>query len=249
MGLEDLKLFSMEQTSVTKIQGRTNTRRNSSTVDAGAKEDLEFFVFFKVCDPLAQATRRSQSKELKFFTKAKTGLQLNQSRPGLAWEGLDQQYHQVCPPQPPPPPQVLGLRSNTKTFKKIRKLIKTKIVSLDGPLTLAQKRQRLRNILRQKRQRRPATTMGQKPAQENSMLMLPMSSYKVLILMKPNNKGTKNLTCGTAPAKVAVTRRQRQDEKTIVPSQPRSLTSLTRRWRSVSRIIRAPLAMRVANPL
>ena len=27
--------------------------------------------------------------------------------------------------------------------------------------------------------------------------MLPMSSNKVMIFMKPNNKGTKNLTCGT----------------------------------------------------
>ena len=28
MGLKDLKLFPMEQISVSKIQGRTNTRRN-----------------------------------------------------------------------------------------------------------------------------------------------------------------------------------------------------------------------------
>ena len=31
-----------------------------------------------------------------------------------------------------------------------------------------------------------------------------MSSNKQLIFMKPNNKGTKNLRCGTAAAKVAV---------------------------------------------
>ena len=81
MGLKDLKLFSMEQISVTKIQGRTNTRQNCSRIDAALKENLEFFVFFKVCAPLAQATRRSQSKELKFLTKAKIGLQINQSTP------------------------------------------------------------------------------------------------------------------------------------------------------------------------
>ena len=85
MGLKDLKLFPMEQISVTKIQGRTNTRQDCSRVDAALKENLEFFVIFKVCGPLAQATRRSQSEELKFFTKAKIGLQLNQSTP---WSGL-----------------------------------------------------------------------------------------------------------------------------------------------------------------
>ena len=85
MGLKDLKLFPMEQISVPKIQGRTNTRQICSRVDAALKENLEFFVFFKVCGPLAQATRRSQSKELKFFTKAKIGLQLNQSTP---WTSL-----------------------------------------------------------------------------------------------------------------------------------------------------------------
>ena len=42
-----------------------------------------------------------------------------------------------------------------------------------------------------------------------------MSSKKLLIVMKPNNKGTKNLTCGTAP--VAVARRRRQEEKSVVP--------------------------------
>ena len=56
-----------------------------SRVNAALKENLEFFVFFKFCGPLAQGTRRSQSKELKFFTKAKIGLQLNQSTP---WSGL-----------------------------------------------------------------------------------------------------------------------------------------------------------------
>ena len=38
-------------------------------------------MFTKVCGPLAEATRRSQSKELKFYTQAKIGLQLNQSTP------------------------------------------------------------------------------------------------------------------------------------------------------------------------
>ena len=64
MGLKDLKLFAIEQISVPKIQGRTNTRQNCSRVNAALKESLEFFVFFRVCGPLAQATRRSQSKEL-----------------------------------------------------------------------------------------------------------------------------------------------------------------------------------------
>ena len=48
-------------------------------------ENLEFFVFFMVCGFLAQATRRSQSKELRFFTMAKIGRQLNQYTP---WSGL-----------------------------------------------------------------------------------------------------------------------------------------------------------------
>ena len=42
-------------------------------------------MFFEVCGPLAQVTRRSQSKELKFFTNANIGLQLNQSTP---WSAL-----------------------------------------------------------------------------------------------------------------------------------------------------------------
>ena len=47
-GFEDYKLFPLEQSSVTKIQGRTNTRQNCSRVDAALKENLEFFAFFKV---------------------------------------------------------------------------------------------------------------------------------------------------------------------------------------------------------
>ena len=85
MGLKDHKLLPMEQISVTKIQGRTNTRQNCCRVDAALRENLESFVFFRVCGPFAQATRRSQSKELKFFTKAKIGLQINQL---TAWSGL-----------------------------------------------------------------------------------------------------------------------------------------------------------------
>ena len=163
MDLKDHKVFSMEQISVTKIQGRTNTRQNCSKVNAALKENLEFFVFFKVCGPLAQTTRRSQSKELKFFTKAKIGLQINQSTP---WFGLGRPGATIHPgpPQPPPPPQVVGLRSTIKNFKKIKKLIMTKTMSRGGPLTLAQKRQKSPNILRQIRQRRAATTMGQKLA-------------------------------------------------------------------------------------
>ena len=82
---QDFKLFIMEQTSVPKIQGRAITRQDCCTVDAALKENLEFFVFIKVCGPLAKATRRSQSKELKFFTKAKIRLQLRRSTP---WSGL-----------------------------------------------------------------------------------------------------------------------------------------------------------------
>ena len=75
----------MEQISVTKIQGRTNTRQNCCRVDAALKEKLEYFVLFKVNGPLAQATISSQSKELNFFTKAKIGLQIYESTP---WSGL-----------------------------------------------------------------------------------------------------------------------------------------------------------------
>ena len=125
----------------------------------------------------------------------------------------------------------------------------TKTMSLSGPLTPAQKRQKLPNILRQIRQRRPVTTMGPKPAQLNGMTMFQMSSNKQLIFMKPNNKGTKTSVCGTAPAKVAVVRQRCQEEESVVSSQRRSWISLTRRWESSTRIIRAPSALRVANPL
>ena len=37
MGLKDLNLFPMEHISVTKIQGRTNTRQNCSRVEAALK--------------------------------------------------------------------------------------------------------------------------------------------------------------------------------------------------------------------
>ena len=102
IGLKDLKLFPMQQISVPKIQGRTSTRQNCSRVDAALKENLEFFVFFKVCGPLAQATRRSQSREPKFFTKAKIGLQLNQSTP---WTGLGRPRATIHP----------GMSSTTST--------------------------------------------------------------------------------------------------------------------------------------
>ena len=85
MGSKDHKLFPMEQISVTTIQGRTNTRPNPSKVDAALKENLAFFVFFSVSGPLVQAIRRSQSKEVRFFTKAKIGLQISQWTP---WSGV-----------------------------------------------------------------------------------------------------------------------------------------------------------------
>ena len=48
MALKNNQLFSIERIKVAKIQGRTNTRQNCSRVDAPLKENLEFFVFFKV---------------------------------------------------------------------------------------------------------------------------------------------------------------------------------------------------------
>ena len=48
--------------------------------------------------------------------------------------------------------------------------------------------------------------------------------YKQLNFMKPNNKGTKNLTWGTAPAKVAVAGRRRCVAKTVVDSTAKELT-------------------------
>ena len=161
VGLKDLKLFAMEQISVTKIQGRTNTRQNCSRVDAALKENLEFFVLFKVCGQQEGANPRSSSSS----PRPRLDCSSTSPRPGLAWEGLERQYIQVCHPQPPPPPQVLGLRSIIKNIKKIKKLIMSKIVSLGGPPTPAQKRERSPNILRQICLRRPAMTLGQKPAQ------------------------------------------------------------------------------------
>ena len=55
-----------------------------------------------------------------------------------------------------------------------------------------------------------------------------MSSNMQLIFMKPNNKGPKISTSGTAHAKVAVARQQFHAEKTVVHSQPRRWRSLTR---------------------
>ena len=49
MGWKDHKVFPMEQISVTKIEGRTNMLQNCSRVIAALKENLKFFVFFKVC--------------------------------------------------------------------------------------------------------------------------------------------------------------------------------------------------------
>ena len=85
MGLKDNQVFPMEGITVAKIRGRTNGRQNCSRVHAALKENLDFFGFFKVSGPLAQATGRSQCKELKFFTKPKIGLQITQS---TAWRGL-----------------------------------------------------------------------------------------------------------------------------------------------------------------
>ena len=82
-----MKLFAYIEASWTsKIQERTNTFQNCSRVDAAQKEDLQCFMFFKVCGPLAKAIRRSQSKELKSFTKPKIGLHINQL---MAWRGLE----------------------------------------------------------------------------------------------------------------------------------------------------------------
>ena len=59
--------------------------------------------------------------------------------------------------------------------------------------------------------------------------MSAMHFNKPLIFMKPNNKGTKNLICRTALAKVVVARRQHRVENTVVDSRPRSWRSLTKR--------------------
>ena len=85
MGLKDNQVFPMERITVARIQGRTNTRQNCSRVDAALKENSEFFGFSNIWGPFAQAIGRNQSKELKFFTKPKIGLQINQS---TAWRGL-----------------------------------------------------------------------------------------------------------------------------------------------------------------
>ena len=145
--------------------------------------------------------------------------------------------------------QFASAKGTIKNFKKSKKLIMTKTMRLGGPLTLVQRQRKAPNILPQVRQRHLAANMGKKPTQSNDGTMLPMSSNKQWIFMKPNNKGTKNSTCGTAPAKVAVAKRRCHAKKTVVQSQPRSWRSLTRRWKSSPRIIRAPLALRVANPL
>ena len=79
MSLKDNQVFPMEGITVTRIPGRTNTRQNCSRVDAALKGNSHFFGFFKVCGPLAQAIGTNQYKELKFFTKPKIGLQINQS--------------------------------------------------------------------------------------------------------------------------------------------------------------------------
>ena len=52
------------------------------------------------------------------------------------------------------------------------------------------------------------TNMGQIPAQSNGGTMPPMSFNKQLIFMKPNNKGTKNLICGTASCETTTSRRE-----------------------------------------
>ena len=245
MGLKDLKLFPMEQISVTKIQGRTNTRQNCSRANAALKENLEFFVFFVVCGPLAQATRRSQSKELKFFTKAKIGLQINQSTP---WSGLGRPgatIHQ-------------GMSSTTSTsssstwteehHQELQEIDHDQDNEPWWATYSGSEAAEIAEYFRTNSSATSAMTLGQKQAQLNGITMPQMSSNKQLIFLKPINKGTKNLTRGTAPEKVAVARRRRQGEKTTVHSQPRSWRSLTTRWRSSSRIIRAPLALRVANP-
>ena len=59
--------------------------------------------------------------------------------------------------------------------------------------------------------------------------MPPMNFNKELIFMKPNNKGTKKLIRGTAPAKVGVARRRRYVENAVVNSQPRSRRNFTGR--------------------
>ena len=114
-------------------------------------------------------------------------------RPGVPSEGLERHYNQVCLPQPAPPPEVLGLRTIIKNFRKKRILIMNKTMKLGGPLSLVQERQRSPAILRQVSQRGPARTMCQKPAQLNGGTMPPKSFHKQFIFTRPNNKGTNGL--------------------------------------------------------
>ena len=249
IGLKDYKLFLLGPNSVTKIQGRTNTRQNCFRVDAALKENLEFFVFFNVCGPVAQATRRSQSKKLNFFTKAKIGLQINQSTP---WSGLGRPGVTIHP----------GMSSRTSTSSPStwteehhQEFYDSQEIDHDQdnePCWATYSGSEAAEIAECF-----TTTSSVTSSDDNGPKTSPIKWYahapnefqQAIDFMKPNNKGTKNVTCGTAPGKVAVARRRRQGETTGVHSQPRSWRSLTRRWRRSSRIIRALLAARVANPL
>ena len=197
-------------------------------------------MFFKACRPLAQAIGRSQLKELKFLTKGRIGLQINQS---TDWRGLQRpgatvttryvlhSLHLLL--------NYLDWGVSSINFKKIKKFIMTKTMRLAGPLTLVQKRQRSPNILRQLRQRQPATSLGQQQAQLHGRTMPPMSFKKQLVFVTTNNKGTKKWTCGRAPTKVAVARQGRHAENSVVHSQARTWRSLTKRCMTSLRIIRA----------
>ena len=230
-GVQKQSLHPHREASWTsKVRGRTNKRQDCSGVDAALKEDLQLFVFFTLFRPLAQAIRRSECKELTSFTTPKIGLQINQS---TALRGLVR----------PGATSLLGMSSAMSTSSSItwteehhQKLQENgesypdeATMGLVGPLTLDEKRRRSPNILQQVHQRRSAARLGQKPAQSSGGTMPPMSFNKRLILMKPNNKGAKNLICWTALAKAAVARRRRRAGQAIVDSQPRSWRSLTRR--------------------
>ena len=246
MGLKDLKLFPMEQISVPKIQGRTNTRENCSRVDAALKENLEFFLFLKVCGPLAQATRRGQSKELKFLTKANIGLQLYQSTP---WSGLGRPGATIHP----------GMSSATST---------------SSSSTWTKEGHQENQEIGHEQDKEPwwATYSGSEAAEiaeyfttnssatscdDNGPETSPIKWYdnaphefrQAVDFYESQQQDHQELDIWDSSSEGSCRQTTTSRRKERVPSQPGSWRSLTRRWRSSSRVIRAPLALRVANPV
>ena len=68
-----------------------------------------------------------------------------------------------------------------------------------------------------------------------------MSFNKQLGFMKLNNKGTKNVTSGTARAKVAVKNRRRRVQKTVVDSQPRRMDKFDKEMKEFFKNYKSPI--------